>query len=140
MPVLSELTPINVRFHEVDSLRIVWHGHYLKYFEDGREAFGKKYGIGYLDVFELGLLTPIVNVSCDYKRPVKYGDPVTLETVFVDSEAAKIQFRFTLFNSLTKEVYTTGESTQIFLNLDGELCLTLPQFFIDWKKRWGLII
>ena len=48
MPKLSEVIPINIRFHEVDSLRIVWHGHYLKYFEDGREAFGRKYGIGYM--------------------------------------------------------------------------------------------
>jgi acyl-CoA thioester hydrolase len=139
MQVLSETIPINVRFHEVDSLRIVWHGHYLKYFEDGREAFGRKYGIGYLDVFDLGLLTPLVNVNCDYKKPVKYGDPVMLETTFMDSDAAKIQFKFTLFHAETKEVFTTGESTQVFLNASGELLLTPPQFFLDWKQKWGLL-
>jgi acyl-CoA thioester hydrolase len=138
MPVLTETIPVNIRFHEVDSLRIVWHGHYLKYFEDGREAFGRKYGIGYMDVFELGLLTPLVNVNCDYKKPVKYGDPLMLETTYVDTEAAKVKFRFTLFHAETKEVYTTGESTQVFINPDGELYLTPPQFFLDWKKRWGL--
>ncbi len=136
---LSELTKINVRFHEVDSLRIVWHGHYLKYFEDGREAFGHKYGIGYMDVFSLGLLTPLVKISCEYKRPVKYDDSVILETRFINTEAAKIIFEFTLFNEGTKEVYATGESTQVFLNDAGELMLTPPDFFIDWKKKWGLM-
>ena len=138
--MLSEQIKINVRFHEVDSLRIVWHGHYLKYFEDGREAFGKKYGIGYMDVFALGLLTPLVKISCDYKRPVKYGDPVILDTTFVDCDAAKIQFAFTLFHEETKEIYATGDSTQVFLNEKNELFLTMPQFFTDWKKRWGLIV
>jgi acyl-CoA thioester hydrolase len=139
MPQLSEVIPVSIRFHEVDSLRIVWHGHYLKYFEDGREAFGRKYGIGYMDVFDLGLLTPLVNVNCDYKKPVKYGDPVMLETTYVDCEAAKIQFKFTLYHAHTKEVYTTGESTQVFINPQGELYLTPPPFFVDWKKKWGLL-
>jgi acyl-CoA thioester hydrolase len=139
MPVLSETIPISIRFHEVDSLRIVWHGHYLKYFEDGREAFGRKYGVGYMDVFDLGLLTPLVNISCDYKKPVKYEDPVMLETTYMDSDAAKIQFKFTLYHAENKEVLTTGESTQVFLNEAGELLLTPPTFFLDWKKRWGLL-
>ena len=50
MPILSEKVAINIRFSEVDSLLIVWHGHYLKYFEDAREAFGRKYGLGYLGI------------------------------------------------------------------------------------------
>ena len=137
--MLSEFTKINVRFHEVDSLRIVWHGHYLKYFEDGREAFGHKYGIGYMDVFSVGLLTPLVKISCEYKRPVKYNDDVMLETRFINTEAAKVMFEFILFNETTKEVYATGESTQIFLNEKGELMLTPPEFFMDWKKKWGLL-
>ena len=41
---------IRVRFNETDPLGIVWHGNYIKYFEEGREAFGRKYGLSYLDV------------------------------------------------------------------------------------------
>jgi hypothetical protein len=37
---LIEKTAIPVRFNEADPLGIVWHGHYIRYFEDGREAFG----------------------------------------------------------------------------------------------------
>ena len=45
---------IDVRFSEVDSMNFVWHGAYALYFEDGREAFGAKYGLGYLDIFRAG--------------------------------------------------------------------------------------
>ena len=69
---LSDRTEILVRFNEADPLGIVWHGHYIRYFEDGREAFGNKYGIGYLDFYREGLIVPIVNVQCDFKRSLRY--------------------------------------------------------------------
>jgi acyl-CoA thioester hydrolase len=51
---------IRVRFNETDPLGIVWHGYYITYFEDGREAFGRHHGISYLDILETGYTTPIV--------------------------------------------------------------------------------
>lgn len=41
---MNELTAeleFDVRFSEVDSMNVVWHGSYPLYFEDAREAFGK---------------------------------------------------------------------------------------------------
>lgn len=136
--MLSDIIPINIRFHEVDSLRIVWHGHYLKYFEDGREAFGKKYGIAYMDVFRAGLATPLIKISCEYKKAVKYNDKVMLQTTFIPTMAAKIVFEFRLFNPDTDEVFATGKSTQVFLNAASELILTSPDFYTEWKKKWRL--
>ena len=60
---IAELTvrqPFQVRFNETDALGIVWHGNYITYFEDGREAFGREHGISYLDVQQHGYTTPIV--------------------------------------------------------------------------------
>jgi hypothetical protein len=51
--VLLEKTEVIIRFNEADPLGIVWHGHYIRYFEDGREAFGKKFGITYLDFYKI---------------------------------------------------------------------------------------
>lgn len=32
--------PIKVRFSDTDAMGVVWHGNYLRFFEDAREAFG----------------------------------------------------------------------------------------------------
>ena len=40
--VLKASRMLEIRFSEVDSMKIVWHGSYAKYFEDAREAFGKE--------------------------------------------------------------------------------------------------
>lgn len=132
---LIDSVTIPVRFSEVDSLSIVWHGHYIKYFEDGRESFGKKYGLGYLDVFQNGLITPIVKAECDYKRMLKYGDSALIETTYWDSPAAKLIFTFTVKNAGTLEVVATGKTIQVFLDEDKNLLLNQPKFMLDWKTK-----
>ena len=48
-------------------MRVVWHGEYVRYFEDGREAFGEQYpGLGYLDIYNSGYTTPIVEMHVEY--------------------------------------------------------------------------
>lgn len=128
----------DVRFSEVDSLGIVWHGNYIIYFEDGREAFGKHHGISYLDVQANGYTTPIVKSVCEHKLPLKYGESARIETAFVDSPAAKIIFRFRIYNS-NNQLVCLGESTQVFLDKDGNLVLNLPPFFEEWKQKVGLL-
>lgn len=130
----------DVKFSEVDSLGIVWHGHYLRYFEDGREAFGRKYNLGYLDFYSNGYVVPIVNIQCDYKRFLRYGDKIIIETTYAPCEPAKINFKYRLINAGTKELIVTGSTIQVFLRKDNfVLELTNPDFFQDWKVEQGLI-
>ena len=136
---LIHRTEIVVRFSEVDSMGIVWHGNYAKYFEDGREAFGKTLGLSYLDVYANKHLTPLVKLDFEYKTPLEYGDTAIIETRYIDHDAAKIHFEYTIYNKKNNQVAATGESIQVFLNLDRELVLISPEFFLEWKRKMGLI-
>lgn len=136
---LTDRMEIKVRFVEVDSMKIVWHGNYLKYFEEGRESFGAKYNLGYLDVFRYNVMIPIVKITCDYKKPLVYGDTAIVETRFINSKAAKIQFEYTIYRKSDQEIVACGSSLQVFLTPEGELLLTVPPFFTGWKKHWGLL-
>lgn len=137
---LSDRTEILVRFNEADPLGIVWHGHYIRYFEDGREAFGNKHGIGYLDFYKKGYVVPIVSVQCDFKKSLRYGDKVIIETNFIPCDAAKLKFCYRLFNSMTDEMVATGSSVQVFLDAENSILqLTNPPFFEEWKKKYALM-
>lgn len=127
-----------VRFNETDPLGIVWHGNYITYFEDGREAFGRYFGISYLDIQKSGFVTPIIKSVCEHKFPLKYGDICRIETTYVDTLAAKMIYKFKIFNQNEKLV-CVGETIQVFLDNEGELMLTLPPFFEEWKKKVGLL-
>lgn len=135
---LTEKIEIKVRFNEADPLGIVWHGHYIRYLEDGREAFGNKYGIGYLDFYNKGYVVPVVKIECDYKRSLRYGDRVVVETTYIPLEAAKLKFEYKLYNADNDELVATGSSVQVFLDREHSLLqLTNPSFFEEWKNTHG---
>jgi acyl-CoA thioester hydrolase len=135
---LSVNTDVTVRFNEADPLGIVWHGHYVRYFEDGREAFGKKYGCSYLDFYRNGFVVPVVKINCDYKKSLRYGDSVIVEATYKPSLAAKIIFTYKLFHSETKDLVAVGSTTQVFLDLESNtLQLATPDFFQSWKQAQG---
>jgi acyl-CoA thioester hydrolase len=137
--ILQHSTEVTVRFNEADPLGIVWHGHYLRYFEDGREAFGKKYGISYLDIFHQGFAAPVVSVHCDYKKPLRFGSSVIVETTFINSPAARMRFHYKIFESVTQLIVASGYSVQVFVDVKTfQLNLTMPVFFEAWKKKWEL--
>lgn len=139
VPHLKSISDIRVRFNEVDSLRAVWHGHYIRYFEDGREGFGKEFGLGYLTVYEHGFAIPIVKAVCDYKKMLRYGDEAYIETQFMDCPAAKIIFQYKIFRKSDDALIATGETVQVFVTDEGELILNLPDFFLEWKRKHGIL-
>ncbi len=138
-PVLKDERKLRIRFSETDPMGIVWHGNYIRYFEDGRESFGARYAIGYLDFYENGLLAPIVKVSSNYKKPVRYGEEVIVETSYVFTESAKLVFDYRILSAATGEVATTGQSTQVFTDSSGKLFIVRPPFYENWLRTHGFI-
>lgn len=134
---LSIESEIKVRFGEVDSMGIVWHGNYVKYLEDGREAFGKAYGISYMTVFKQhGYMIPLVKMDIDYKLQLFYEDEAVLKTTLVDHPAAKICFEYELFRKSDHALIMIAKTIQIFMNKDRELELNTPEFFKLWKEKY----
>ena len=136
---LSHETTFTVRFSEVDSMKVVWHGNYLKYFEDGREAFGLAHGLDYLKIYNSGHFTPIVHSEMNYKAPLRYGDSGIIETIFINTPAAKIIHEYNIRHSETGQLLVNGKTIQVFTSTDGILQLNNPTFFEEWKKSKGLL-
>lgn len=134
---LSCRIPVRVRFSEVDSMRVVWHGTYPLYFEDSREAFGRQYpGIGYPDIYASGYTAPIVELQVRYLRPLTLGDTATVEIRHIDTPAAKLIFDYLIRRDTDREIVATGRSVQVFIDPSGELSLTQPDFYHQWRTRW----
>jgi acyl-CoA thioester hydrolase len=136
---LINITETRVRFSEIDSMAVVWHGNYLKYLEDGRESFGRQYELGYYDVFDYGFTIPVVKLDISYTQHTRYNDSLIIETQFVNSEAAKIIFDYKIYRKSDNALVVKARSIQVFVNSSGELQLTNPEFFIDWKKKFNII-
>jgi len=133
---LEHNTTVHVRFHEVDSLRIVWHGHYLTYFEEARVALGKKFGIGYTDFVDAGLLTPVIHASCDYVRSASFLDELKVVGRIYQQDSSKLQYYFEVHRPNDNALLATGQTVHALTDMNGALCLTLPPFMREFYARW----
>lgn len=133
-PTLSIKKQLEIRFSEVDSMGVVWHGHYVTYLEDAREAFGEKYDLGYLRIFHEGYYAPLVDVHLQHKHPIIYGMQPEIEIVYRPADAAKIIFDYRITDGDT--LIATARTMQVFMDKEYKLVLTNPPFFEEWKKKW----
>lgn len=136
-PALVNRTQMRVRFSEVDSMHIVWHGEYVRYFEDGRESFGREYsGIGYLDFYAHGYTAPIVDLQLQYVSPLTINDVAIVETRYINVDAAKLCFEYLIYRQCDGALVARGSTVQVFVNANGNMELNNPDFYVAWKKKW----
>ncbi len=74
-------TEVRVRYAETDQMGVVYYGNYAQYFEVGRVESIRQLGFTYKAIEELGIIMPVVELSCKYIRPAKYDDLLTIHTI-----------------------------------------------------------
>lgn len=117
-------TQLKVRFNEVDSYQVVWHGHYIAWFEKGRNEFAARFGLDPEQLKEIGLMAPVVDLSCKFKLPACYGDDVVIRTTMQRCETAKLIFIYTVMRD--KDVLAEGSTTHILTDLKGTMLYQIP--------------
>ena len=136
MKILESSIDIAVRFSETDAMGVVWHGNYLKFFEDAREKFGEEHDMEYLDVFKKDFYTPIVKSDINHKASLYYGQKMNVKAILEYHQASKIIFKYVVTNLATGQIAATGSTTQVFLGVkDNLLALLKPQFIQEWEEK-----
>ena len=136
--VLKASKLIDIRFSEVYSMNVVWHGSYMLYFEDAREVFGNKYDLTYMGYFDHGYYAPLVEMNFQWKKPIKYGMHPRIDIIYQPTEAAKVVFDYEIHDTVDESLIATGHSVQVFMDMDYQLVLYCPKFYEDWQKRWNV--
>ena len=136
MQELKASKEIEIRFSEVDSMGVVWHGSYPLYFEDAREEWGRIFGFGYMDMVEHDFYAPLVDLQFHYKRPILYGMRPRVDIIYRPTEAAKIIYDYEIYDTRDESLLTTGHSIQVFMDKTYKLLWENPPFFEQWKKKW----
>jgi acyl-CoA thioester hydrolase len=137
--ILKASKEFDVRFSEVDSMNIVWHGSYALYFEDAREEFGRVYGLSYQLYFENECPAPLVDLNFKYVKPLLHGQRARVDIMFRNTRAAKIVFDYEIYLAEDNSLVTTGTSIQVFVDKNHNLMLTNPPFYEEWKKKHHLL-
>lgn len=122
---------IDIPFHDIDSLGVVWHGHYYKYFELARTALLRKYGFDIPQLHDMGYSMVVIDSQCRYIRPIRYGMQIKVHARIVELEyRIKINYRITCANR--DQRLAKGTTIQATLDAEqGTLIMVTPQDVVD---------
>lgn len=115
---------------------VVWHGHFLSYFEDGRCALGRRFGFDYTDLARHGFMAPLVHAEVDHFAPARFGDVLSVRTRLHVDASARIDFTYRVQRAGTEAVLALGRTIQVLTTPDGQLCVTPPPFVVEFLARW----
>ncbi|MFA6593280.1 MAG: acyl-[acyl-carrier-protein] thioesterase [Bacteroidales bacterium] len=135
MRELTDTTRVQVRFSEIDPLNVVWHGNYVKYLEDAREAFGRRYGIGYKELVRNGYFAPVYDLQMRFNQSALMDDELEVNVRFKPSFSAKMVFEYEIRRPKDNALILTATSVQLFITRDLEFCPSVPDFYRVWLGR-----
>ena len=124
---LSANITILIPFHDVDLIKVVWHGNYFKYFEKGRTELERLMGLNIMDLEKEGYICPIVESYCRHISPMRYNDLVCC-TAWIAEVDRKFTVAYELYNQTTGKLSARGYTCQVALNRhSNEILFELPK-------------
>ena len=133
--VLQAEIELVVPFFDVDMMEVVWHGHYVKYFEEARCALLDKLGHNYRQMRDAGYAWPIIDLQVRYIRGVQFGQRIRVRADLVEWEN-RLKINYLITDVATGERMTRGSSVQVAVEIaTREMLLASPKVFVEAVER-----
>lgn len=115
-----------VQVYETDNMGITHHSNYVRFMEEARVDLMERLGFGYDKVVEQGVSSPVVSISCDFKRTTTYPDIIEIEVSVLEMSALKLKFGYTM--RVKDKIVFKGESLHCFLDSNGRPVVYAERF------------
>ena len=133
--VLQAEVEVLVPFFDVDSMDIVWHGHYVKYFEVARCALLDRIGHNYLQMRDAGYAWPIIDVQLRYIRGARFNQRIIVRADLVEWEN-RLKINYLISDAETGERMTRGSTVQVAVEIASrEMLLVSPKVLVEAVER-----
>jgi acyl-CoA thioester hydrolase len=133
--VLQAEVEMLVPFFDVDSMDVVWHGHYVKYFEVARCALLERIGHNYQQMRDAGYAWPVIDVQLRYMRGARFNQRIVVRADLVEWEN-RLKINYLIRDAETGERMTRGSTVQVAVEIASrEMLLASPRIFVDAVER-----
>lgn len=119
-----------IQYYETDKMGITHHSNYIRFMEEARISFLKNAGFPYEKFEEEGVISPVVSITCDYKKTTTFPDELAIEVVVAEVSPVKFKLQYTM--TVNGSTVCTATSTHCFLSTDGRpvsIKKQYPEFF-----------
>ncbi|AZE58877.1 MULTISPECIES: acyl-CoA thioesterase [Pseudomonas] len=133
--VLHSDTEILVPFFDIDTMHVVWHGHYVKYLEVARCALLDKLGHNYTAMLESGYAWPVIDMQLRYVRGATFGQTLNVRASLVEWEN-RLKVNYLITDLASGERLTRASTVQVAVEIASrEMQLASPKVFTDAVER-----
>jgi acyl-CoA thioester hydrolase len=108
---------IRVIFGDTDQMGVVYYANYLRYFESARAAYWRWLGRSYRDLEAAGIALPVVEASCQYRRPARYEDVLEVDVWVSQLRGASMRFAYRIVRG--DELIAEGTTRHAVIGSDG---------------------
>lgn len=134
-PVLRAAVDVEVPFHDVDVMNVVWHGHYVKYFELARCALLRTFNYDYPQMRDSGYVWPVVECQLKYVRSAYFGQVLEVCSTLLEYEN-RLRIAYEIRDKATGQRLTKGMTTQVAVLMStGELQLVSPPILLQQLEQ-----
>ncbi|NWB97307.1 acyl-CoA thioesterase [Pseudomonas gingeri] len=133
--VLHVDTEILVPFFDVDTMHVVWHGHYVKYLEVARCALLDHIGHNYTQMLESGYAWPVIDLQLRYVRGAVFGQKINVRANLVEWEN-RLKVNYLITDLASGERLTRASTVQVAVEIQSrEMQLASPKIFVDAVEK-----
>lgn len=130
-PLRSAEIIVDVPFHDVDAMEVVWHGHYVKYFEHARTELLRQIDYDYPQMRISGYAWPVVECYLKYVRPARYGNRLKVRAELREYEN-RLKIAYEIRDTARDERLTKGYTVQVAVCIgNGELQYVSPECILS---------
>ena len=101
-------------FYETDQMGIIHHSNYIRWFEETRIDVLEQIDFGYEKVNKYGIDFAVLDVYCEYKSMVRFGDIVNIHLSLSELKEMKMTVNYKIIDSKSKEIRTLGKTQHFF--------------------------
>ena len=109
----------NVQYYETDKMGVTHLSNYIRWMEEARIALLDSLNLGYDRMEGAGIISPVVEVNCEYKRPTTFKDVVFISVQALSYNGVKLVVGYEMIKQSTGETVLTGTTSHMFLNEKG---------------------
>lgn len=128
---------IEIPFHDVDSMEVVWHGHYLKYFEIARCKLLDQFDYNYNQMRSSGYAWPVIESYVRYAHGIIFGQQIRVRAILKEWEN-RLKIEYQIFDIESGKRLTKGFTSQVAVEIETrEMCFQSPQVLFDRLSAWS---
>lgn len=121
-----EKTGVRVTYRDTDQMGHSYYANYLVWMEMGRTEWLRTRGGTYRELELADVFLPVKEVWCDYERPARYDDWITVWTWVCEARRASLRFAYEIRCEERGERLARGMTLHPFVNSQRRIVAMPP--------------